>query len=106
MCIRDRTYTLFIPLLFYSLKDSHLSVLQFLEEISLPAVFALISGAGMLFVRANLGVTNSFLICIIGFIVGAIIYIGLWFLTKFTRNKMNRILEIGQFLIKKNKLKA
>nr|WP_294870116.1 lipopolysaccharide biosynthesis protein [uncultured Pedobacter sp.] len=100
------TYALFIPLLLYSLKDSHLSILQFLEEICLPAVFALISGAGMFFVRANLGGTNSFLICIIGFFVGAIIYIGLWFLTKFTRKKMNRILEIGQFLINKNKLKA
>ncbi|WP_449440314.1 oligosaccharide flippase family protein [Pedobacter steynii] len=100
------TYALFIPLLLYSLKDSHLSIFQFLEEILLPAVFALISGTGMFFVRANLEGSNSFVICIVGFFVGAIIYIGLWFLTNFTRKKINRILEIGQFLIKKNKLKA
>lgn len=100
------TYVLFIPLLIYSLKNSPLSVLQFLKEIVLPALFALISGVGMLFVRANLVGINSFLICIIGFFLGAAIYMGLWFVSKFTREKLNRIIEIGQVLLKKNKLKA
>lgn len=95
------TYTLFIPFLIFSLKDSHMTLKHFLSEISYPALFSILVGVVFIYVKPYFSHVSAFLCCALGLIFGGLLYLCFWFINKHTKEKLKNILEIGNFLLKK-----
>ncbi|MCC9138820.1 lipopolysaccharide biosynthesis protein [Pontibacter silvestris] len=100
-------YTLFLPVLYYSLHKTPVSVALYLKEISLPATFSLISGVAMAVyayymsqLSLHLSPMYYAVYCACGFIVGAVVYIGLMIIFPTSRKKFKQILDIGSFMKK------
>jgi len=99
------TYAIFLPSLAYSLKDSPLTVPHFLKEIVYPASFSILVGIICYFVKPYVGHLNAFITCGLGLILGGILYILLWMANSKTKEKAKKILDIGDFLLKKYNIK-
>lgn len=99
------TYILLFPTLFYCLRHSPVSVSLFLNQIMFPAVYSLICVVAMFFFRNYFGGINSILLCATGFLVGALLYLSLWFSSKTSRERAYQVLEIGSVLTNKFKRK-
>lgn len=94
------TYLLFIPLLYYCLKDSPVTVKQFLLQIIYPSLFSIVSGLFMFSYKYFVVDLPPLVTCGIGFFIGASVYLSLWFTSRFTRTKLEKIRDISSFASK------
>lgn len=97
------TYLLFFPALFYCLHGSPVPVSLFLKEISFPAIFSLICGVAMFYFREYFSDLHDIMLCVTGFLTGAVLYLALWFTSKASRERAKQVLEIGAVLTNKIK---
>ncbi|GAB3538517.1 lipopolysaccharide biosynthesis protein [Pontibacter brevis] len=97
------TYILFFPALFYSLRNSPVSVSLFLKEISFPGIFSIICGVAMYYFRNYFHDLHDIVLCVSGFLAGGMLYLVLWFISKASRERAKQVLEIGSVLTNKFK---
>lgn len=102
-------YIIFLPMMYYSLQDSPVSIALFMKEISLPLLFSVLSGCAMFYFRH---LTDQFAIelpalimCAAGFVVGAAVYFILWFITPASKAKLMQVISLGTGLISKKLVK-
>lgn len=88
-------YLMFIPSLFYSFKNSPISLSLFLREVTYPFIFSLLSGIVMFFFKINTSIDSFYTLCVLGFIIGLLTYIVLW---KSSRSSNNQYLQILSFI--------
>jgi PST family polysaccharide transporter len=96
-------YILVLPTLYFSLYKSPIPVPLFFKEIAFPALFTILSGLAMYTFRNYLAHFPDVILCVSGFLVGALLYSCLWFTSKPSRNRAKQVLEIGAVLTDKIK---
>lgn len=94
-------YLVLFPFLYYCFQGSPISVPLFLKEVSFPALFSLISGVAMFIFRSHFRDLPTLVICISGFLIGALCYLIPWYTHPISKNRFKQILEIGSFIRKK-----
>jgi O-antigen/teichoic acid export membrane protein len=102
-------YIYFLPVLYYNLHKTPITVPLFLKEIMYPVLFSLISGAVMVaysyyVVYSNLKI-NPILYCGFGLVLGALSYFGLMSILPESRKKTLQVLDMIPY-IKKRKTAA
>jgi PST family polysaccharide transporter len=97
-------YLGFIPFLYFSLKDSPMTVGLFLKEISFPAIFALVAGVAMYFFKMQFINLQPILLCGFGFLVGGIAYMAPWVSNANSKKRVTQIVEMI-LSVKNKKLK-
>lgn len=95
------TYICFIPFLLFCFNESPLDLGLFLNEIAFPALFSIISGISLYFLREQFVELPPIILCGSGLIAGAIIYLLPWYINKHSKRRFRQILEIGNMLRKK-----
>lgn len=94
-------YLLLLPSLYYSFKDSVITVGLFFRMIRYPLIISILSGLAMYSFRqyfVYLPVLNLFFI---GLLFSVIIYLSLWCLSKGGREKLRQLYMIRQVFMKK-----
>lgn len=92
-------YVTFLPSLYWAFRQTPIQLSSFLSEITYPIIFSLISGLiGYMFKDALSPYWPHFLLLVVGFTVGASVYISLWFLSKQTAEKFKSVLKIRTLL--------
>jgi hypothetical protein len=101
-------YLYFLPVLYYNLYKTPITVPLFLKEIMYPVLFSLISGAAMVLYSnyityINLDI-NPILYCGCGLILGVITYLGIMNIFPESRRKTMQVLDMLPY-VKKRKVK-
>lgn len=94
-------YALFIPSLYWGFKDTPADVYSFFAEIVYPVCFSILSGIACFFFKYVYGnIWPDLLVLSVGVTLGACVYTSLWFISKPTRKKLKKVLEIRSLIRK------
>jgi len=97
-------YLLLIPSLYLCFHNSPVKVSDFFNEIKFPVIFSLISGGVVILFKLRFIHLPYFILSPLGLIIGALVYIAPWFLTRESRSKLQQLTELKN-MVKSKTLK-
>jgi PST family polysaccharide transporter len=94
-------YLLLLPSLYYSFKDSVITVGLFFRTIQYPLIISIVSGVAMFSFRQYFDYLPALQLFFIGLLFSVIIYLSLWCLPKTGREKLKQVYTMRELFMKK-----
>ncbi len=94
-------YITLIPTLYYCFHKTPVTVSLFFKEISLPALFSVITGIILIIIRQYTDTLPPIIILITGFTIAIMVYYSLWYISSASRRKIAGISDIRKMITNK-----